>query len=229
MIKRNILLISLIITICIFCTANSYNDVKNDNIVPRLYSSAVKSSIFLKATEKKEVFPNIFIDEYYSASGFVVNKKLGYIITAGHFAKGGRFIETNINNISIPIEIIKIDESNDIALLKINPVYLENRIEIKFNTNIYIGESVCVIGSPLGLSDSITIGIINKDRADNFAIWEKATNGVWFTDAVIALGSSGAQVINYDGELVGIVVGIFGDKFGVIIPAITIQNFLENK
>lgn len=133
-----------------------------------------------------------------SGSGIMVGKN-GYILTNNHVATGGTYYSVRIeddNQIYTTDEVIKYNSVMDLAIIRIQrvlhpiPVY-------KGKDKLVRGQKVVAIGSPLGLFNSVSNGIISGFRLiDNVDM-------IQFT-APISHGSSGGAVLNMYGEVVGI-------------------------
>lgn len=133
-----------------------------------------------------------------TGSGIMVGRN-GYILTNNHVASGGRFYSVRIEDdeqIYKTDEVIKYNPVLDLAVIRINRTL--NPIPIYKGTKKLVrGQKVVAIGSPLGLFNSVSNGIISGFRKiDNVDM-------IQFT-APISHGSSGGAVLNMFGELIGI-------------------------
>ena len=131
-------------------------------------------------------------------SGIMVGKK-GYILTNNHVARGGRYYSVKIendDNMYKTDEIIKYNSLLDLAIIRIDrtlqplPIYKGSKPLVR-------GQRVVAIGSPLGLFNSVSNGIISGFRMMN------DVDMIQFT-APISHGSSGGAVLNTYGEVIGI-------------------------
>lgn len=131
-------------------------------------------------------------------SGVVINDK-GYIVTNYHVLAGYDRLEILHNKKTVPyVDIIGIDVEKDILILKIEEKKFPS-IKIGNSKNLSIGQRIYAIGSPLGLENTISEGIISGFR--NFD--ESRRNFIQIT-ASISSGSSGGAIVNDKGELIGI-------------------------
>ncbi|MBI4824837.1 MAG: trypsin-like peptidase domain-containing protein [Nitrospirae bacterium] len=131
-------------------------------------------------------------------SGFIISKN-GAIVTNHHVIEGAGSIYVKIDNKAVKVEeIISDDKENDLAVLKVRagnyPVVTLGSID-----NIAIGENVYVIGSPQGLENTISDGILSGIR--EMAPGKKVLQ----ITAPISQGSSGGPVFNEEGRVVGVV------------------------
>ncbi|MEW5842856.1 MAG: tetratricopeptide repeat protein [Bacteroidota bacterium] len=131
-------------------------------------------------------------------SGVVLNDK-GYVVTNYHVLSGNERLEILHGKEIVPyVDIIGIDVEKDILILKIEAKKFP-AIKIGDSKSINIGQRIYAIGSPMGLENSISEGIISGLRS----IDELKRNFIQMT-ASISPGSSGGAVVNDKGELIGI-------------------------
>ena len=138
-----------------------------------------------------------------SGSGFIFSND-GYILTNFHVVEDSNAITvTMYDGATHKAKLVGFDESNDVAVLKIEatdlvPVVLGN------SDNINVGDSVVAIGNPLGeLTFSLTSGAISaKDR--EITMSNGATMRLMQTDCAINSGNSGGALFNLYGEVIGI-------------------------
>lgn len=153
----------------------------------RLASSVVMISVHDK---KGEVLGN--------GSGIMIGEG-GYILTNHHVASGGRFYSVRIeddNTIYKTDEVIKYNSVLDLAVIRIDRRLKPLRIYTGAR-KLVRGQKVVAIGSPLGLFNSVSDGIISGFRVIN------DVDMIQFT-APISHGSSGGAVLNMYGEVIGI-------------------------
>ncbi|MBS3143565.1 trypsin-like peptidase domain-containing protein [Candidatus Woesearchaeota archaeon] len=150
-------------------------------------------------------------------TGFIITDD-GYLVTNYHVIDGARYADalTSDSN-SKQLTLIGYNPEMDVALLKIPGSY--NSIEFDDSDNVKIGEKVIAIGNPLGLSFSVTEGIVS-------AVHRKIQNspgGYIQTDAALNSGNSGGPLINTNGRVIGINnFKVKGDNIGFALES----NFL---
>jgi putative serine protease PepD len=145
-----------------------------------------------------------------SGSGFVIDSS-GYILTNNHViseaAQSGGKIEVSLNDGSTYIgKVIGRDASFDLAVLKIDATGLK-ALQFGDSDKIAVGDAVIAIGSPLGLSGTVTTGIISaKDRAvtTGDSSTESSFINALQTDAAINPGNSGGPLVDATGAVIGI-------------------------
>lgn len=139
-----------------------------------------------------------------TGSGIMLNKD-GYILTNNHVASGGAFYSVKIEDDEQAYttdEIIKYNPDMDLALIRIDRCF--NPLQIYRGSRLVRGQRVVAIGSPLGLFNSISDGIIAGFRKIN------NVDMIQFT-APISHGSSGGALMNMYGEVIGISTAGFDD------------------
>jgi len=165
-------------------------------------------------------------------SGFVFDKK-GHIITNAHVIDDAtKTIVTFLDGRSYNAEIIGVDQSTDIGVIKVNTdLKLLHPLSLGDSSNLKVGETITAIGNPFGLSGSMTSGIISQmgrllPSNSGFSIPD-----VIQTDAAINPGNSGGPLLNMRGEIVGINTAIqstTGEFTGVgfAIPSQTVAKIV---
>ena len=145
-----------------------------------------------------------------TGSGFVIDSN-GYILTNNHVisnaAQSGGSIQVSLNDGSFySAKIIGRDASYDLAVLKINASGLK-ALQFGDSDKIAVGDSVIAIGSPLGLTGTVTTGIISaKNRA--VTAGESSNESSFInalqTDAAINPGNSGGPLVDATGAVIGV-------------------------
>jgi len=143
-------------------------------------------------------------------SGIIVDSR-GYILTCWHVVSQA----SNINVTPFGYEarrysayVIAKDESLNLAVLRINTPYELPAVTLGDSSQMEVADMVLAIGSPFGLEQSVTHGIISDNRRD-VQIDGRVYRGMMQTDVPINRGSSGGPLININGEVVGINMAIY--------------------
>jgi S1-C subfamily serine protease len=199
-----------------FQTVNSGMAVKREEMsfeeLARLASSVVMIAIHNK---KGEVIG--------TGSGIMIAKN-GDILTNNHVASGGYFYSVRIEedeNIYETNEVIKYNPMLDLALIRIDRQL--NPLKVYDGKNKLVrGQKVVAIGSPLGLFNSVSDGIVSGFRVFN------EVDMIQFT-APTSHGSSGGAVLNMFGEVIGIsTAGIdSGQNINLAMGYECINNFIR--
>ena len=150
------------------------------------------------------------IDGAGTGSGFVIDSN-GYILTNNHVisdaAQSGGSIQVSLNDGTFySAKVIGRDASYDLAVLKIGASGLK-ALQFGDSDAVAVGDSVIAIGSPLGLSGTVTTGIISaKNRA--VTAGESNTESAFInalqTDAAINPGNSGGPLVDATGAVIGV-------------------------
>ena len=163
-------------------------------------------------------------------SGVIIDADKGYIVTNNHVINEADEIQITLKDgRQIKAKKIGSDASSDIALLQIDA---ENLVEVKLadSDNIRVGDFTVAIGSPFGLGQTVTSGIISALGRSGL----NAQNYEDFiqTDAAINSGNSGGALIDLNGKLVGINTAILGPNggnvgIGFAIPSNMVDNLVK--
>ncbi len=171
-----------------------------------------------------------------SGSGFIISDD-GYILTNLHVIEDSSSISVSMyNGESYDATLVGYDESNDIAVLKIEAEGLAPVI-LGDSDNLNVGDSVIAIGNPLGeLTFTLTSGAISaKDR--EVTLSGNVTMNLLQTDCAINSGNSGGALFNLYGEVIGVTNAKYSssssssasiDNIGFAIPINSIMNIVES-
>lgn len=140
-------------------------------------------------------------------SGVVISKD-GYIITNNHVVEGADAIKATINGTEYDATLVGSDASSDIAVIKVEANDL-TPIEIGSSSDLKVGEWVMSLGSPFGLENSVSEGIVSALQRSTTMQDETTGETVIYpnmiqTDATINPGNSGGALVDADGKLIGI-------------------------
>lgn len=144
-------------------------------------------------------------------SGVIVDSN-GYILTTNHLIQGAEEINVTLSDKrEFKGKIIGNDVMTDIGIIKIDA---DNLPTIKWGDSdkLRVGETVLAIGSPYGLSQTVTTGIVSAVGRANVGIADY--EDFIQTDAAINPGNSGGALVNVRGELIGINTAIFSTSGG---------------
>lgn len=172
-----------------------------------------------------------------SGSGFIITAD-GYILTNYHVIESSDSITVTLyDGTAYDAELIGYDESNDIAVLKVEaedlvPVILGD------SDNVNVGDTVVAIGNPLGeLTFSLTQGVVSAlDREVTMS--SGITMDLIQTDCAINSGNSGGAMFNLYGEVIGITNAKYSgsgssseasiDNIGFAIPINQVRAIVES-
>ncbi|MGW4663958.1 S1C family serine protease [Streptosporangium sandarakinum] len=145
-----------------------------------------------------------------TGSGFLI--KGGYVVTNNHVvagaANGGEIQIQFSNRKSSPARIVGRDPESDLAVVKPDDTFGAPQATLGNSENVVVGDPVVAIGSPLGLTGTVTSGIISSLNRTVQAGEENSSDTTWFsaiqTDAAINPGNSGGPLVNANGEVIGV-------------------------
>lgn len=135
-------------------------------------------------------------------SGFIVDPK-GYILTNEHVVEGASRISVILHNgQKYRGKIIGIDQETDVAVIKIDASQDLPTVTLGDSNATQVGDWVLAVGSPFGLDQTVTAGIISKKERESpsFGSFQRFLQ----TDAAINRGNSGGPLVNMRGEVIGI-------------------------
>ncbi len=168
-----------------------------------------------------------------SGSGFVVDAS-GLIVTNAHVVDGAQQVTVKLGakGTTQPAQVLAADTSRDLALLKVEGANLP-ALELEQSATPGVGDATYAIGSPYGLQQSLTTGIVSALDRDIQAPDGTVISGVIQTDAAINPGNSGGPLIDAEGRVIGVnsqIASKTGGNVGIgfAIPAGTVRQFLED-
>ncbi|PZD96590.1 serine protease [Paenibacillus sambharensis] len=181
----------------------------NEQLLPQgegLWSSEDETEEELDSGEEAEL-------QQASLGSGVIFKKTGgnaYIITNYHVVEGAHTLKAMLVNGEVrEAKVVGMDQITDLAVLEIDGKGIDTVAAIGDSMKLRDGETVIAIGNPLGLGDSLTMGIVSKSKRtipvslnqDGNYDWEQEVIQI---DASINQGNSGGALVNLSGEVVGI-------------------------
>lgn len=179
------------------------------------------------------------VKQHLTGAGVILSSD-GYIVTNAHLVNGATRVQVILNPARTPnmtirtymetaaatfeAKIVGIDQDTDLAVVKISADKLPT---LKFANyeNLRQGQMVIAFGSPLGMKNVATIGIVSSVARQI----DTDSNVVYVqTDAAVNPGNSGGALVDVDGELVGINTAILnGQRLGLAIPSDVVQFVYE--
>ena len=171
-----------------------------------------------------------------SGSGFIITSD-GYIVTNYHVIENSNSITvTMYDGTSFSAAVVGYDESNDLAVLKVDATGLTPVI-LGDSDNLNVGDSVLAIGNPLGeLTFSLTAGAVSALNRE-VTLSSNLTMNLIQTDCAINSGNSGGALFNMYGEVIGITNAKYSssgssteasiDNIGFAIPINSVRSLVE--
>ena len=181
--------------------------------------------------EDRFFFRAIIREESGTGSGCVLDKD-GHILTNYHVIENASSLEVSLpDQTKYKATLVGEDQQNDLAVLKLENAPSERLHPISLGTSsgLKVGQKVLAIGNPLGLQNTLTVGIISSLGRRIETQSGDLVDNVIQTDAAINPGNSGGPLLNTSGEMIGVNTSIFtigGGNIGIgfAIPADTIRR-----
>ncbi len=224
---------------------NSYADVVN-RVAPAVVT--VRSERRVRTAEQFPFFNDPFFRDFFEdrfrnlprepqervqrglGSGVIVNAD-GYLLTNHHVVDGSADIRVELTDRrTYSAKVVGSDPPSDLAVLKVDARGLPV-LPLGDSDRVRVGDVVLAVGNPLGLGQTVTMGIISaKGRSTGLS--DGSFEDFLQTDAPINTGNSGGALVNTNGELVGINSQILSPSGGNIglgfaIPANMAKSVMD--
>jgi len=211
-----------------------------EHATPAVVSIAVKGTHKVNQQNVPEAFKFFFGNKGQSpaqqrpfrglGSGVIIDSDKGYVVTNNHVIENAdEILITLKDGRQLTAKKLGSDSESDIALLQIDA---DNLKEIKLADSdvLRVGDFTVAIGSPFGLGQTVTSGIVSALGRSNLNI-EHYEDFIQ-TDAAINSGNSGGALVNLRGELIGINTAIIGPGggnvgIGFAIPSNMMHNLVS--
>ncbi|MEO1535873.1 MAG: trypsin-like peptidase domain-containing protein, partial [Planctomycetota bacterium] len=155
-----------------------------------------------------------------NGSGVIVSAD-GLVLTNNHVIEGADQLEVQLTDgRTYSAEVLGADPATDIAVLKVDATGLIPA-SLGDSDDLQVGDWVLAMGSPFGLSNTVTAGIVSATGRQNLGIGRSQGKTVQYeefiqTDAAINPGNSGGPLVSLDGDVIGINTAIFSRSGGNI-------------
>jgi serine protease Do len=162
-------------------------------------------------------------------TGFVVCTD-GYIVTNNHVVSGAEELTVSFaDDRKLDATLVGSDPDTDLAVIKVEADDLEP-VRFGDSDTLEIGEWVIAVGSPFGLEQTVTAGIVSATGRSQIGL--AAYESYIQTDAAINPGNSGGPLVNLDGEVIGVNTAISSrgggnDGVGFAIPTAMVSTVLD--
>jgi putative serine protease PepD len=167
--------------------------------------------------------------EQGNGSGVIIRSD-GYIVTNDHVVSiaqgGGSITVVTQDGQQAPATVVGRDTSDDLAVVKVKGLKSLTAATFAKSSNLVVGQTVIAVGAPLGLSDTVTSGIVsNTARPVRSGDSDQAVFDAVQTDAAINPGNSGGALADLNGNVVGINAAIAtANSGGLQIPGQTQES-----
>jgi S1-C subfamily serine protease len=179
-----------------------------------IYRRSAPGVLQVTTTSVATVQPNLFDNPFglpqqetqrALGSGFVLDKA-GHVVTNYHVVQNAKSVEVSFSaNDSVRAQIVGVDPSTDLAVLKINAHSRAlTPLPLGDSDKTRVGDSVVAIGNPLGLDRTVTAGIVSAVGRPITAPNEFTIDHAIQTDAALNHGNSGGPLINAQGQVIGV-------------------------
>jgi len=226
----------------------STQNITNENNTYFLGNNVSLSQLYEQVKDSVVVVQGVIVEGYdfwgrpvYSGvqgSGFVSNLTGQFVIITNYHVVEGAFniTVTFTDGDAYTANVTGSDPYADLAVLSANaPQYEYEPLRITSSSTLKVGDPVIAVGTPLGLTGSMTSGIVSALGRTVSVSWSSyAIADCIQTTAPINPGNSGGPLLNYQGEVVGITSytaitsqGVAAQGLGLAIPSSTILRETE--
>ncbi len=216
-------------------TAQPQTQVDWKTAIERVAEKAIPTVVHIEVTEYQEVvnpmFPfdnDPFFQQFFGTrrgprkfkrelkglgSGIIMDAE-GHILTNNHVAGGASKIDVLLSDGKhYPAKLVGADPKTDLAVIKISPDKPLPFATFGDSDKVQVGQWVVAIGQPLGLSQTVTQGIISAKHRKNI-MNPSSYEDFLQTDAAINPGNSGGPLLDLQGEVIGINSAIMSQSGG---------------
>ena len=166
-------------------------------------------------------------------SGFVIDSD-GHIVTNDHVVENADSVSVQFwNGNTYDASVVGTDPSTDLAVIKVDaPSSILHPVSLGDSSNVQVGDPVVAIGSPFGLEETVTSGIVSALHRQIEALNQFTINDTIQTDAAINHGNSGGPLFNAAGQVIGVnsqIAGQTGANVGIgfAIPSDTVRSIAD--
>jgi putative serine protease PepD len=166
-------------------------------------------------------------------SGFVYDSK-GDIVTNQHVVDGAQSVTVKFwNGKTYKATVVGTDSSTDLAVIRVNaPASQLHPLSLGDSSEVQVGDGVVAIGSPFGLEETVTSGIVSALHREMRSQTGFTIDDSIQTDAAINHGNSGGPLLNPSGQVIGVNSQIESDSggsdgVGFAIPSDTVQTVVS--
>jgi S1-C subfamily serine protease len=166
-------------------------------------------------------------------SGFVIDSD-GHIVTNEHVVDNADSVSVRFwNGNTYKASVVGSDQSTDLAVIKVDaPQSVLHPLTLGDSSKVRVGDAVVAIGSPFGLEETLTGGIVSAVHRQMQAPNDFTINDSIQTDAAINHGNSGGPLLDSSAQVIGVnaqIAGQTGANVGVgfAIPSDTVKSIAD--
>ncbi len=204
--------------------------------VGQIYKQAYRGVVEITVTSTQTARTPFGLDsqtQKAQGSGFVIDSS-GDIVTNEHVVAGAESISVKFwNGKTYTAKLVNSDVSLDLAVIKVDaPTSQLHPLSLGDSSDVQVGDAVVAIGSPFGLSETVTSGIISAVHREITATNNATIQNAIQTDAAINHGNSGGPLLNAQGQVIGVNAQIESesggsDGVGFAVPSSSIHQLLS--
>lgn len=192
-------------------------------------SSATAESVYAQVSPGVVTITSVMGQGQAIGSGIVLDTK-GNILTNAHVIAGAQQMQVTLSSgQTVPATLVGSNSAADLAVIRISvPASSLHPVTLGNSGGVQVGDTVYAIGSPFGLSGTLTEGIVSNLNQGGAVSTGASLSGLIQTDAAINPGNSGGPLVNTAGQVIGInnsiespVNGNVGVGFAIPINQVT--------
>ena len=203
-------------------------------------ANSTPSVVYIKTVSERygrtswfEMFFEGRSSQQVSSGSGVIYTQDGFIVTNNHVIEQADRIEVIRGKRTYPAQVVGVDPSTDLAVLKIEAAGLPE-IALGDSRDLQVGEWVLAVGNPFNLTSTVTAGIVSaKGRQINILRSNFPIESFIQTDAAINPGNSGGALVDKTGALVGINTAILSKTgsyagYGFAVPVDIVRKVVDD-
>lgn len=179
-------------------------------VAQKALPSVVNINVYTASQSQAQGFMRSSSTQEYTQSSLgsgVILSDDGYILTNYHVIEGADKLQVVASGGEYEAKVVGTDPSSDLAVIKIEASGLP-AVEIGSSSDLVTGEWVMAVGSPFGLEQSVSTGIVSAVSRSSSSLYSSESEAIYTnmiqTDAAINPGNSGGALVDKNGKLIGI-------------------------
>lgn len=179
-------------------------------VAQKALPSVVNINVYTASQSQAQGFMRSSSTQEYTQSSLgsgVILSDDGYILTNYHVIEGADKLQVVASGGEYEAKVVGTDPSSDLAVIKIEASGLP-AVEIGSSSDLVTGEWAMAVGSPFGLEQSVSTGIVSAVSRSSSSLYSSESEAIYTnmiqTDAAINPGNSGGALVDKNGKLIGI-------------------------
>lgn len=179
-------------------------------VAQKALPSVVNINVYTASQSQAQGFMRSSSTQEYTQSSLgsgVILSGDGYILTNYHVIEGADKLQVVASGGEYEAKVVGTDPSSDLAVIKIEASGLP-AVEIGSSSDLVTGEWVMAVGSPFGLEQSVSTGIVSAVSRSSSSLYSSESEAIYTnmiqTDAAINPGNSGGALVDKNGKLIGV-------------------------